>query len=312
MPTTPVVVSSDGPRFTVADLIGNPLAIPTKLKERMANIFISTTLLRNAGGNNNGLVSYTEGDPSFLDTDVQDVAEFAEIPVAAGRMGVPRIAVGTKRALGVRVSREMRDRNKIDAVNKQMTQLANTFERADDNVIKALLGSAAVPTLPVDEPWDTAEGNPRLDLALARKEVTRAAPDADAGGSAQEWYGFRPDTVVINDGLLPVLMDNEKFLKVYQGNVADMSVELKGELPDRIFGMQVVTSMAFPDDKILLLQRGVVGFYSDERPLEFTGLYPEGGGPNGGPTESWRSDASHIRVYGLDQPKAAIWLTDIV
>ncbi len=312
MPTTPVVVSSDGPRFTVNDLIGNPMLVPTKLKELMTNIFISTALLRNAGGNDNGLVRYTEGDPSFLDTDVQDVAEYGEIPVAAGRVGVPRIAVGTKRALGIRISREMRDRNKIDAVNKQIRQLRNTFERADDNVIRSLLQSAAVPTMPVDNAWDTADGNPRLDLALARKEIGQAAPDVAAGGSDQEWYGFRPDTIVVNDGLLPVLLDNEKFLKVFQGNIADQSIAYTGAMPARVFGCDVITTMAFPDDKILMLERGTVGFYSDERPLEFTGLYPEGGGPNGGPNESWRSDASHIRVYGLDQPKAALWLTGIV
>lgn len=311
MATTPVVSVSDGPRFTVADLVGAPMAIPTALKERMQNIFISTALFRNAGGNPNNLVQYTEGDPSYLDTDVQDVAEFGDIPVAAGQMGVPRIAVGTKRALGVRVSREMRDFNRLDAVNKQMRQLVNTFERADDNVAKALLGSAAVPTLPAATAWDTVDGNPRLDLALAIKEVTQSAPDASAGGSGQEWYGFRPDTVVVNPGLLPVLLDNEKFLKVYQGNVAAENLGYTGVIPSRIFGLQVIESMAWPDDRILVLERGTIGFYSDARPLEFTGLYPEGNGPNGGPTESWRSDASHIRAYGLDQPKAGIWLTGL-
>lgn len=311
MPTTPVVSVTDGPRFTVADLVGAPMVIPTKLKEKMQNIFISTALLRNAGGNPNGMVAYSEGDPTFLDQDVQDVAEFGEIPVASGQMGVPKIAVGTKRALGVRISREMRDFNRLDQVNKQMRQLVSTFLRADDNVIKALLGSAAVPTLPAGAAWDTTNGNPRLDLALAIKEVTQAAPAVGSGGSAQEWYGFRPDTIVMNPGLLPVLLDNEKFLKVYQGNVAGESIAYTGATPQRIFGLQVIESMAWPDDKVFLLERETIGFYSDARPLEFTGLYPEGGGPNGGPTESWRSDASHIRAYGLDQPKAGIWLTGI-
>jgi hypothetical protein len=108
MPTTSVVSISDGPRVTVADLIGSPMMVPTRLKELMTNIFLSEALLRNAGGNPSGLVGYSEGDPSFLDGDVQDVAEFGEIPVSAGRMGVPRVAIATKRALGVRVSRESR------------------------------------------------------------------------------------------------------------------------------------------------------------------------------------------------------------
>ena len=74
----------------------------------------------------------------------------------------------------------------------------------------------------------------------------------------------------------------------------------------------MIQSRTFPADKALILERGTVGFYSDTRPLQFTALYPEGNGPNGGPRETWRSDASHKRVMGLDQPKAAIWLTGLV
>jgi hypothetical protein len=62
---------------------------------------------------------------------------------------------------------------------------------------------------------------------------------------------------------------------------------------------------------VLILERGTVGFYSDTRPLQFTAMYPEGNGPNGGPTESYRSDASHKRAIAVDQPKAAIWITGI-
>ena len=40
-------------------------------------------------------------------------------------------------------------------------------------------------------------------------------------------------------------------------------------------------------------------------------MYPEGNGPNGGPTESYRSDASYKRAIAVDQPKAAMWLTGV-
>ena len=301
---------SDGPRTTVADLVGNPMMVPTKQKELMQNIFVSESILRNAGGNPAGLVGYTEGDPTFLVGDVEDVAEFGEIPVTYGEMGVPRVAVATKRGLGVRISREMRDENRIGAVNKQMTQLRKTFQRADDRSVRALLQSSAVPTLPVADAWDTAEGNPRLDLALAIKEITFATPTGDTT-SAEEWAGFEPDTIVLNPGILPVLLDNEKFLKVYQGDVAGENPLLTGQLPGRIMGRTIIGSLAFPDDRLFVCERGTLGFYSDTRALEFTGLYPEGNGPNGGPTETWRSDATHKRAMALDQPKAGIWLTGL-
>ncbi|AMS03497.1 major head protein [Gordonia phage UmaThurman] len=304
-----LVSVSDGPSLTVSDLVKNPLWVPTKLKELMENQFISEALLRNGGKNDAGVVAFREGDPTFLDDDVQDVAEFGEIPVSAGRLGLPRAAYATKKALGVRISKEMIDENKIDAVNKQITGLRNTFVRANDRGAKALFSSPAVPTMPVSEPWDDPLGKPRTDLAKAIEEISTATPDE---ATEDEYYGFEPDTIVLHPGLLATLMDNEQILKVYQGNVANESIAYTGAIPGLLMGLNVIKSRTFPVDKALILERGTVGFYSDTRPLQFTTLYAEGGGPNGGPRETWRSDASHKRAIGLDQPKAALWLTGLV
>lgn len=311
MPTTQVVSISDGPRITVADLIGAPMMVPTRMKELMTNVFFSESLLRNAGANPAGLVGYSEGDPSFLDGDVQDVAEFGEIPVSAGRMGVPRVAIATKRAIGVRVSREMRDENRVGAVQQQMIQMRNTFVRADSNAAKALI-NAGVPTMAVDDAWDTAGGKPRRDIADAILEVTQAAPAPGDVASPEEWYGFQPDVFVYNPGLFPVLMDNEDFLKVFQGNIANENINYTGVMPGRVHGLIPIASMSWPVGEVLIAERGTIGFYSDTRALEFTALYPEGNGPNGGPRETWRSDASHKRAMALDQPKAGIRLTGLV
>ncbi len=306
---TSIVSVSDGNRFTVSDLIKQPLFVPTKLKELMENQFISEALLRNAGANPSGVIAYREGDPTFLDQDVQDVAEFGEIPVSSGQLGIPRTAYAVKKALGIRVSKEMIDENDIDAVNKQMTGLRNTFIRANDRMAKTLLQSAAVPTLPVSTAWDAVGGKPRTDIVRAIEQVTTAAP---AEATADEYYGFQPDTLVVHPALLATLMDNEQILKVYNGNVANESIAYTGAIPGSLLGLSVIQSRTFPVNKALILERGTVGFYSDTRPLQFTALYPEGNGPNGGPRETWRSDATHKRVMGLDQPKAAIWLTGLV
>lgn len=306
---TNLVSVSDGSRLTVSDLVKNPLFIPTKLKELIENQFISEALLRNGGKNDSGVVTFREGDPTFLDDDVQDVAEFGEIPVSAGKLGLPRAVYATKKALGVRVSKEMIDENDVDAVNKQVTGLKNTFIRANDRGAKALFSSPTVPTLPVSAAWDDPNGKPRTDLAKAIEQISTAAPDE---ATEDEYFGFEPDTIVLHPGLLATLMDNEQILKVYQGNVANESIAYTGAIPAQIMGLNVIKSRTFPVDKALILERGTVGFYSDTRPLQFTALYPEGGGPNGGPRETWRSDASHKRAIGLDQPKAALWLTGLV
>lgn len=305
----PSIVSvSDGSRFTVSDLVKQPLFIPTKLKELMENQFISEALLRNGGKNAAGTVAFREGDPTFLDDDVQDVAEFGEIPVSSGQLGIPRVAFAVKKALGIRVSKEMIDENDIDAVNKQINGLKNTFIRANDRGAKALLTSASVPTLAVTNAWTAALGKPRTDIAKAIEQISTAAP---AEATEDEYFGFMPDTIVVHPGLLATLMDNEQILKVYNGNVANESIAYTGAIPGELMGLKVIQSRSFPVNKALILERGTVGFYSDTRPLQFTALYPEGNGPNGGPTESWRSDASHKRALGLDQPKAALWLTGL-
>ena len=304
-----IVSVGDGGRFTVSDLVKNPLFIPTKLKEMIENQFIAETLLRNAGKNEGGVVAYHEGDPTFTEDDVQALAEFGEIPVTTVRGGVPRTAHSILNSLAVRVTKQMIDKNQIDLVNKQITALKNTFIRFNDRQAKALFESAAVPTLPVPAAWDGPNGKPRTDLARAIEQIATAAP-TDA--TADEYYGFEPDTIIVHPGLLATLMDNEQILKVYQGNVANESIAYTGAIPGELMGLTVLKSRTFPIDKVLLLERGTVGFYSDTRLLQFTPTYPEGNGPNGGPRETWRTDATHERAVALDQPKAALWLTGLV
>jgi hypothetical protein len=314
MPTQQVVSVSDGPRITVSAMVGQPLYIPTAMRELMSGIFISESLFRNAGANPSGLVGYTVGDPTFLDGDVQDIAEFGEIPVSSGRMGVPQVAIATKKGLGVRISREMRDENNTGAVNRQMVQLRNTFRRADDRTVKALIDSAAVPTMAASSgAWTSGASKPRADITNAIYTIQSAAPAPGDVASPEEWYGFQPDTIVINNATLTTLLNNDDFLKLYTGNAALNNPALASNFtfPETIYGLNVVRSMAWPSNKVLILERGTLGFYSDTRPLEFTALYPEGNGPNGGPRETWRSDATHKRAMAVDSPKAGVWITGV-
>ncbi len=307
--TTPVLSVSDGSRTTVSDLVGNPYLIPARILDVLANQFISETLLRNAGRNTNGLVSFHSSTPLYLDGDVEAVAEFAEIPVAAGQMGLPRLAYGIKKGLGVRVSREMRDEGNVDAVNRQITQLRNTHVRADERALRALLDDPSIPTVAATAAWDAgATAKIRRDIARAKEQIASARP---AGAPADSRFGFRADTVVMPGDIEPVLEGNEEFNRVYRDGQSSENIEYTGKLPTKIAGLDPLTSYSFSSNKVLVLERGTVGFYSDTRPLEATPLYGEGGGPNGGPTESWRSDSTRKRVMGVDQPLAACWITGV-
>ncbi|MGZ9830157.1 hypothetical protein ACXYTP_24915, partial [Tsukamurella ocularis] len=149
----------------------------------------------------------------------------------------------------------MVDENNIDAVNKQMTGLRNTFIRANDRGAKGLLQSPLVPTLPVSTAWDAVGGKPRTDIVRAIEQISTAAP---AEATEDEYYGFQPDTIVLHPGLLATLMDNEQILKVYNGNVAGESIAYTGAIPGQLLGLNVIQSRTFPIDKALILERGTV------------------------------------------------------
>jgi hypothetical protein len=305
-----IVSVSDGGRLTVSDLIKNPLFIPTKLLEMLEGKFLADQLLRNAGGNDSGVVTYREGDPLFLDQDIADLAEFEEIPIGSSSLGTPRVAFSVKKGLGVRVSKDMVDKNNVDLVNKQMTGLRNTFLRANDRAFRAILSVPNVPSTAVPATW-TSTGKPRGDVMRAIEAIAAAKPDNLPASQDDTFYGFDADTLVMHPAQLIALAENTNFNYVYNGNVANEAPALTGAMPTQLFGLNVVTARTWPLDRVLVLQKDIVGFYSDRRPLQFTALYPEGNGPNGGPRETWRSDATQDRALGIDQPKAAMWLTGV-
>lgn len=308
--TQQIVSVNDGYKLTVSDLKGNPLFIPTRIVALLANQFIEEFLLRDAGPNPNGLVSFRESSPIFLADEPGDLVEFEEIPVAAGQRGEPRIAVGTKKGLGVRISKEMFDENQIGEVQRQIIQLVNTFVRSRARALRALLQSPAIPTIAAGAAWDTANGKPRRDIANAMEVVASASVSGDADN--EDSFGFTADTVALSTTLTPVLMDNDNFLSVYKDTLSTEDIRYTGKLSRDIMGMVGAQSRYFPGDRVLVVERGTVGFYSDTRPLQSTPLYPEGNGPNGGATESWRSDTTGKRVMGIDQPLAACWVTGVV
>jgi hypothetical protein len=311
MPSYTVGSISDGSATTVRDLIGAPMMIPARIIDMLNNAFLTDVIFRDAGRNSNGLVGFEADTPLFLAGDVEDVSEFAEIPVAIGQRGVPRIAVGVKRGLGVRVSREMRDENKMDDVNRQLRQLVNTMVRAEERALRALLlATPNIPSIAATAAWTATTGSKvRHDIAAAQEKIASARPASSV--STEDFMGFEADTLILPGNITPALLDNEEFLKVYSGTAAQENIQYTGRLPGDVLGLAPLKTRFWDPTRVLVLQRGEIGFRSDTRPLEATGLYGEGGGPNGGPTESWRSDTTRKRVLGVDQGLAACWITGI-
>lgn len=307
--TQQIVTLDDGGSVTVADLKGNPLWIPTKIVSLLEGAFIEDEFLRDEGPNINGLVAFRKSTPLFLDDEPSDMVEFEEIPVAAGRLGTPAIAVGVRKALGVRVSKDMIDENQMGAVQSQITQVVNTFIRSRVRALRALLTDPDIPEIPAGAAWDTSNGKPRRDIANAMEEIGTASLSGDIDN--EDSFGLVPDSLGLSTSLTPVLMDNDNFLDVYKDSLAPEDMRYTGTLPKRVMGLAAHQSPYWDKTRVLVAVSKTLGFRSDSRPLQSTGLYPEGGGPNGGPTESWRSDTSAKRTMGVDQPFAACWITGV-
>ena len=294
-----------GRKITVDDIRRNPLLIPARILELLTGQFIDDVLLRYEG--DASTVAFEEGSSVFLDGEVDELIEFEEIPVLGTQRGLPRLAVAARKGAGVRVSEDMRRENNVAAVNRQITALTNSLIRARYVAMRQLLMNPAIPTIPAAAAWDTASGRPRRDFAAAA-EVIASAGDDTAGTT----HGYEADTTVMPGSLTPVLIDNDDFLKIYRGNLAGENIAYKGKLEQDVMGMLGLKARFWPNDRVLVCQRKTVGFYTDPRPLEVTPLYPEGNGPNGGPTESHRTDATMKRAAGIDQPLAACWITGVV
>lgn len=294
-----------GRKITVDDLRKNPLWLPAKILELLDGQFIDDVWLRFEGDAN--VVAFEESLSVFLDGDIEELIEFDEIPVLGTQKGLPRLAVGTKKGAGVRISEDMRRENNLREVNRQVLALVNSMIRARFVAMRQLLLNPAIPTIAAGAGWDTANGRPRRDIARAQEEVNSAGDDTN-----ETTEGYEADTVTFPTSITPVMLDNEDFLKVYRGNIAGENIAYKGKLSSDVLGMLATTARFWPKDRVLVGQRKAAGFYTDPRPLEVTPMYPEGNGPNGGPTEAHRTDATMKRAMGIDNPKALCWITGVV
>jgi hypothetical protein len=304
---TPIVASRDGTRITVDDLIKAPNVIPRRILELAENQFIADAVLRDAGNNDSGVVEFYASTPLFADVGASIRTEFGEYRIVTTSDGIPSVTTSVDRGLSLVVSDEMKRRNKIDRVNQQMTQINNTMRRDWDAAFMALfLGNASVPTYAVATPWATST-TVRQDLLNAEKIVSQAV----FPGQPQNFLNFQPDTLIITETSKFNILMSVPFnaaTGVYQGNLADESLLYTGKMPQKLLNLDVLVTKSggpLPDGYAICLERGTVGFISDEESLQATPLYRKQ------ETRSWRCDVNRASAMGLDQPLAAVVLSGV-
>lgn len=309
---TNLISVQDSPKLTVATLMKSPTLIPKRVISSMDQQFITDAVLRSADDAPSGFILYSESDPLYVAEDPAILDEFGEIPTTNGSIGKPKVARVVRRAMGLRVSKQMIDRNSIDAVNRQVTQIRNTMVRAwEDALFSAIVANQATQVITSGTPWSATTGtHVRGDINAAKFLIKNAASDA----AGQLKFGYEADTLIVSTTTELDFIESDEVNNVYIGNLAADNLKYTGKLPNKFNGLDVLVSWRlsayFPNGAIVC-QRKVFGGVSDERPLQGTPMYGEGGGPNGGPTESWRTDITRASAIFLDQPKAVVLINGV-
>lgn len=300
----PVVSVQDGPQLTVNDIIKDPVVVPRRIIDITKQRFISDQLLRKGPSAVSGVVKFYQSNPLFSTTKSEVVGEFGQFPVAFNELGQLLLTPTAKRGLGVRISLEMVNRNDIDAVNLQITQVSNTMVRDWDSVfMAAALASCASSghTVAAGHAWTSATANPRKDISAAKLAIVSAT----LPGTTDEYMGFNPDTLVLNVATVTALESNGEVWAPWTGNVANVSPAVTGQLPYSLFGLDVWQTYHIPAGTALVLERNTIGFISDERPLQATPLrWIED-------TEEHRSNTVRQSAIGIDQPLAMCTITGV-
>ena len=210
---------SDAPRITVNELLKDPLVIPALILDITANEFIMDSVLRMGGAAPSGAVRYSESTPLYADDFPEIRPEFGEVPVVPTSIGVPRVVFSHERAMAIMVSDEMRRRQSIDPVTRQLLQVKNTMVYSWNTAFySAVVANASIQTLAVANPWASASATTRADIAQAVYLVENANIVSPSG--VTQWLGFEADTLIVNHGTKNTLLQSSTFAAPYIGDIA--------------------------------------------------------------------------------------------
>jgi hypothetical protein len=301
---TPARGYSDSPRITVAELLKDPLTIPALILDITQNEFVMDSVLREGGAAPSGAVRYSESTPLYADDYPEIRAEFGEVPVVPTSIGIPRVVFSHERAMAITVSDEMRRRQTIDPVTRQLLQVKNTMVYSWNTAFySAVVANASIQTLAVANPWATAAATIRSDLAQACYLVENANIVSPSG--VTQWLGFEADTLIINHGTKNTLLQSNTFAAPYVGDIASENLLYTGTLPQKILTLDVMVSRQVPAGNAIVMQRQRCGFYADELPFIAGPLYRDE------PRKTWRSDTQRASAIGLDQPLSIALLSGV-
>lgn len=295
-----VVTSRSNQPITVNALIDNPLIVPERTLQVLDNQFVADRVLRNAGTATGGAVAYRVSSGIFADASSEIVSPGGEIPVAQISRGDISSVPVQKRGLAVVVDREMRLRNAMGEVDRQIQVVKNTVVRDIDGAFITALRAALVSagqTAAATNPWSGGTATIRKNINAARLGVSNGAV------STNNFTGFRADTLIISPTTEADLMNSTEFLALLFGS--NMPSDLSGLDGRNVLGLRILVTPSVGDNDAFVVQSKAIGGYADEIPLESTELY------YWAPNQIWRSDTVRSTAGFIDQPLAGYLLTAV-
>jgi len=299
-----VVSSQDQQPLTVNALLQSPLVVPERIISFMENQFVMDQVLRNAGKATGGAVQYRVSSGQFADDGVEIVAEGAEIPLATVTRGDLLSKPVQKRALGVAITQEMRDRNALGEIERQLQVLRNTMVRDIDGVFFTALAAATTQARAATAVWsNNTTATIRKDINAAKLLIKKAVTP---GASAKDYLGFQPTHLLLSVEAEADLLNSPEFTQMIYGSVNPSNIGSLKDAPDaNILGLKPLVSIGLAAGTAYVVEQNTVGGYADERPLQATELYEKR------ENELWRSDASRSTACFVDQPLAIAKITGV-
>lgn len=293
--------------LSVDEMLANPSFLPEIFKESFNGEEALRLFFRDVTVNSN-VIAYREATATYLEDEVENVAEYGEIPVSDPTAGEWLTKPIEKSGIGIRVSWEQRNDNDADAVLRELTARRNTLLRKDARDGLAALDAAPIQELQVATPWNNG-GNASADL-LDAQELILGAEDEEG-----HYYEYIPNVLWANPMTLTVIKRDPEMLKLYIGDMASQNPLFKA-IADQplLFGqIQLVSDFSVPKGTLYLGNEGVTGARAQREERQITDFYAERGESTlGGANMSYRSDAVHRRNFIIDNPKSVVKITGAV
>lgn len=306
--TTISSVWDDFKELTVEEMLADFDFLPEALNDLLEGEEAFKLFFRTVTAKSN-VYGYREASPDYLNKDMGSVSEFGEIPVADPESGKEmRYSQIKKFALGLRVAWEQKQDNDVDAVAKELRARANTIRRQNAREALAALNAAPIQELPVLTAWN--DGGNAADSLLDAQELILGAED-DKGRP----FEYVPKRLWINPVGASTMLRNKPIQDFYIGSLASENPLFKGlaGTPLIFENIEVIKDYTVPKDTAYLGSEVDAGFMAEREPAWASAFLPEDGtDERGGARQSFRSNFTHRRGWGVDHPKSIVKLTGLI